>query len=318
MVYSSKTLSESYNDTKSISEIIYETEYNWNTLMKAMNVVETSSIRKHGEVIYEAVDIKAFFRKIKEFFKNLFEKIRGVFIRLGMKFKSRKQPIDLKNNANLQHLKIPDNFEISNWKKFAHLDIITNFYSANFSEYLKDIPNIPSICCDVPMTDDDKKSLNDFLKHNHNDYYESYINGRLLGLEKPISTNDMDELLKTYFITTTDTITVKQTDLDEAIKYLNSQEANQDPAQITKNIMSWLNSNEQIIYKQITDIANIHKIDERTKIYNYINEYWKLSTHAVTYGTKIVHGWEHALYAKIDQNKNLIKDLARANDIDLK
>ena len=95
MVYSSfnnnsyplDSITETYED-KNISDIIYETEYNWNSLMRAIGIFELASVEAHGEVIYEAVDIKAFFRKIKEFFKGLLEKIGRLFKKIIEKVKS--------------------------------------------------------------------------------------------------------------------------------------------------------------------------------------------------------------------------------------
>lgn len=95
MVYSSfnnnsyplDSITETYED-KNISDIIYETETNWNTLMKAVGILELVSVEKHGEIIYEAVDIKAFFKKIKEFFKGLLEKISRLFKKIIEKVKN--------------------------------------------------------------------------------------------------------------------------------------------------------------------------------------------------------------------------------------
>lgn len=103
--YSLGSITETCED-KNISDIIYETETNWNTLMKAIGILELASVEKHGEVIYEAVDIKAFFRKIKEFFKGLLEKIGRLFKKMIEKIKS----LFSKN----KHKNIPKNNQSTN------------------------------------------------------------------------------------------------------------------------------------------------------------------------------------------------------------
>lgn len=136
MVYSSKILTETFSNIKSASDIIYETEYNWNTLMKAMNVVETSSIEKYGEVIYEAVDVKAFFRKIGEFFKNLLEKIKKFFRNVVHLFKTIQNKNQALKDIDISKLDRPDPPVTINTYAYKNLDHELNY---DFNYHLKKI-----------------------------------------------------------------------------------------------------------------------------------------------------------------------------------
>ncbi len=60
--------------------IVAEGEENYNKIMQAIGIDELAVLESTGtEMIYEAVDIKSVFGKIKEFFVNLFKKIQGIF-----------------------------------------------------------------------------------------------------------------------------------------------------------------------------------------------------------------------------------------------
>lgn len=73
------------NLDEAVSNLICETEVNWNNLMQAVGIAELTAMETQGEVIYEAVDIKAFFQKICDFFKNIFDKIAALFKKLALK-----------------------------------------------------------------------------------------------------------------------------------------------------------------------------------------------------------------------------------------
>ena len=60
--------------------IVAEGEANYNKIMQAIGIDELAVLESTGaEMVYEAVDIKSVFGKIKEFFVNLFKKIQGIF-----------------------------------------------------------------------------------------------------------------------------------------------------------------------------------------------------------------------------------------------
>lgn len=73
------------NIDEAISTILYETEINYNRLMGVSGVFGSGFVNE--EVITEAVDFKAFFKKVKEFFKNLLEKIAKLFKKIMEKAK---------------------------------------------------------------------------------------------------------------------------------------------------------------------------------------------------------------------------------------
>ena len=75
------------NIEEATSNLLYETEVNWNSLMQAVGIAELTAMESTGEVIYEAVDFKAFFGKVKEFFKGLLEKIGKLFKKIVEKAK---------------------------------------------------------------------------------------------------------------------------------------------------------------------------------------------------------------------------------------
>lgn len=62
------------------SNIIIESEENWNTLMRKVAITELSCLEETGEeLIYEASTAGGFLSKVKQFFINLLAKIKGLF-----------------------------------------------------------------------------------------------------------------------------------------------------------------------------------------------------------------------------------------------
>lgn len=69
--------------------IVAESEANYNKIMQAVGVAELAVFESTGnEMVYEAADIKGFFGKVKEFFVNLWEKIKGLFKKFFAMFDS--------------------------------------------------------------------------------------------------------------------------------------------------------------------------------------------------------------------------------------
>ncbi|MGL5327851.1 MAG: hypothetical protein ACRDD7_01195 [Peptostreptococcaceae bacterium] len=69
--------------------IVAESEANFNTIMQAVGVAELRVYEESGvEMVYEAADVKGFFGKVKEFFVNLWEKIKGLFKKFFAMFDS--------------------------------------------------------------------------------------------------------------------------------------------------------------------------------------------------------------------------------------
>lgn len=61
---------------------MYESEYNYNQLMKAIGTVELREMSNGRDIVIEAVDIKAFFDNIKKIVKKLFEAITKAVVKV--------------------------------------------------------------------------------------------------------------------------------------------------------------------------------------------------------------------------------------------
>lgn len=69
--------------------IVAESEANYNAIMQAVGVAELAVFESTGtEMVYEAGDVKGFFGKMKEFFLNIWEKIKGLFKKFFAMFDS--------------------------------------------------------------------------------------------------------------------------------------------------------------------------------------------------------------------------------------
>ena len=68
------------NAVDSAYRIMAENQANWNAIMEAVGIDELAIYESTGsEIVYEAGTISGIFTKIKEFFKKLLEKIKGIF-----------------------------------------------------------------------------------------------------------------------------------------------------------------------------------------------------------------------------------------------
>ena len=68
------------NAVDSAYRIMAENQDNWNAIMEAVGIDELAIYESTGsEIVYEAGNISGIFTKIKEFFKKLLEKIKGIF-----------------------------------------------------------------------------------------------------------------------------------------------------------------------------------------------------------------------------------------------
>lgn len=63
------------NPVEEAAIAIYESECNWNMIMKAMGTHEVTEAARGRVAIMEAADVKGFFASVKKFFTNLWEKI---------------------------------------------------------------------------------------------------------------------------------------------------------------------------------------------------------------------------------------------------
>ena len=115
---------------EAMTGIIYEAELNYSSLMKAVGIAELSSMETTGDVIYEAVDIKAFFKKIGDFFNNLFSKIVALFKKIASAIDEFFTSVSVKvfiNSKRFNSLKsVPKGFKYTGYKFTA-----ANNYAAN-------------------------------------------------------------------------------------------------------------------------------------------------------------------------------------------
>ena len=75
--------------------IIYESEYNYNQIMEAIGMNELRESAMGRDLVLEAADIKGFFKTVKNFFVQMFERItkavRDVLAKLDLQAKSDKK-----------------------------------------------------------------------------------------------------------------------------------------------------------------------------------------------------------------------------------
>lgn len=71
-----------------MTQLMVENERNYALMMKVVGISELAAIERDGEAIYESSDVSGFFGKIKEFFKNILEKLKRLFKNFAVKFDS--------------------------------------------------------------------------------------------------------------------------------------------------------------------------------------------------------------------------------------
>ncbi len=143
-----------YDSEISIEEamtgIIYEAEVNYSNLMKTVGIAELSCMETEGDVIYEAVDIKAFFKKIGEFFKNIFNKIVALFKKIAIAIDEFFTSVSVKmfiNSKKFNSLKsVPKGFKYTGYKFTTANDYTAGCTSPedclNSTELFKDHVNL--------------------------------------------------------------------------------------------------------------------------------------------------------------------------------
>lgn len=106
-------------------KLIAETEANYTMFMKAVGICELAAAERDGDVIYEAADVSGFFGKVKQFFKNILEKIKRLFKKFLVNFdswtKSNKDFVD-KYKRQITMAKLTD-FEYDGYK-FSDTDTV--------------------------------------------------------------------------------------------------------------------------------------------------------------------------------------------------
>lgn len=85
------TLIECYEEPgiEGACAIVAESEMNYNKIMQAVGIAELNYFAENGqEMVYEAGTASAFIEKAKQFFKNIWEKIKGLFKKFFSMFDS--------------------------------------------------------------------------------------------------------------------------------------------------------------------------------------------------------------------------------------
>lgn len=79
------------NPVEECTRSLYESEHNWNLIYRAMGEHEIHEAARGNEVIMEAVDIKAFFTKVKDWFVKKFHDLTDIVKKWIASFKSKSQ-----------------------------------------------------------------------------------------------------------------------------------------------------------------------------------------------------------------------------------
>lgn len=95
---------------------MYESEYNWNQMMRTIGLQELSAFSTGREMILEANDIRGYFEKAKSFFVRMFEKLTTAFKKFMNKIDivAKMDKKFVKQNKN----KMEKGFSETNWGDF--------------------------------------------------------------------------------------------------------------------------------------------------------------------------------------------------------
>lgn len=117
------------NFVEAAARVSAEAQVNWNKIMEACTITEFACLESTGqEFLYEAGNLSAFFEKVKAFFKNLWQKIQGIFKKAAMQFNAMisndkdflnkyKKTINKAINSELKK----ENIEVDIYKDYVFL-----------------------------------------------------------------------------------------------------------------------------------------------------------------------------------------------------
>lgn len=177
--------------------LMAESEENFNNIMKAIAIYELNVLESTGqEVIYEAVDLSSILRKFKEFFKKLWEKVKGIFKKffamLDSMTMSDKEFVS-KYKKDLQNVKSTRDFEYKGFK-FTHLGESQIPDIRTMSNEMRSVLSIKN--------DNDPYNLEKYVKQFEDDKYDKVIDGyrgQLLGKNTRVYSEDFHQDLFEYF-----------------------------------------------------------------------------------------------------------------------
>ena len=115
--------------------IMYESEYNFNQIMTTIGMSELNEAARGRDLILEAADFKAFFNKVKNFLKKMFEKISNTFTKVMKKLdfaaKADKKFVS-KNKSAIEKGKTMINRNNFDMKGYLYEEIDDDFSFGDF------------------------------------------------------------------------------------------------------------------------------------------------------------------------------------------
>ena len=213
-IYSDDTVSELLENCEAIEprtdyfaeaalNIVVEGEENYNRIMQAVGIDEYNYFEENGvEMVYEAADIKGFFGKIKAFFVNLLQKIKGLVKKFIALFDSyTKSDKDFVNKFR-RHL-VSVNMKDFEYKGYKFDDAkLTGFNCDKVLDAIK--ASVDGLSGDTKYTEQSKEKCQEFLdKTSDTSDIEETMRGAALkacgGTESKMDAGEFSkELFKLY------------------------------------------------------------------------------------------------------------------------
>lgn len=96
------SVTDSINPVEEMSMALYESEYNYNQIMKAIGIAELNEMANGRELIMESFDIKGFFGKVKDVILRLFHRITEIAVKIfdELTLRYKQDAKWLKNNES--------------------------------------------------------------------------------------------------------------------------------------------------------------------------------------------------------------------------
>lgn len=252
------------NIDEAVSGILYSNERNWNMLMQTVGIAELSCMESEGDVIYEAADIKAFFKKIGDFFKSVLDKIAGFFRKIVEKvqdwFFSIKKKMNEKKFKDLTQ--VPANFEYEGYDFIDNLDKFAVKPDADEADYWDvTLEAIEHAIKNNMSPNEAKKNYSIFMKYNTEAELKAGILSYILpGANVDTSKPDMAKDIFKYFRSGKDKPEkILAKDIDISI-YKNT--INTNLATVKKSVATDYKSLQDYVNKKIKDLEDKIKGDK--------------------------------------------------------
>lgn len=227
--------------------IYAESENNYNNIMKAIAIDELNVLESTGtEMIYEAEARKSFFGKMKQFFLNLWEKIKGIFKKFFAKMNAlilKDKDFVKKYRGTLLKIKTKD-FE---YKGFEFTKLDAGIADPQAISEIKKLDQIKNL---------DQENLIKYKESLDEDAFEKVIGeyrGKLIGASKIEEEDFAEELFKFYRNNEDEKVELKSIDVNELLKEI------ADTSDMKKNGENALKDIETPIKKIIKALENAEK-----------------------------------------------------------